>query len=126
MIQVLRRPVSLERVLKSMKSDSSGSLVIHIGVVRPSSEGKKVVSIEYQAEKFEGEKELFQIAAEIRDRWEIQDIALCRRIGNLKAGEVILLSAVAARHRKEAFEACEEAVERMRNMTSVKKREIFV
>jgi molybdopterin synthase catalytic subunit len=108
-----------------MKSDRSGSLVIHIGVVRLSSEGKKVVSIEYQAEKFEGEKELFQIAAEIRGRWEIQDIALCRRTGRLDLGEAILVAAIAASHRREAFEACEQAVERMRKMVSVKKKEIL-
>jgi molybdopterin synthase catalytic subunit len=55
----------------------------------------------------------------------MQDIALCRRIGKLNLGDAILVAAVAAPHRREAFEACMEAVERMRNMVSVKKKEIL-
>jgi len=46
------------------------------------------------------------------------------KIGKLNLGDAILVAAVAAPHRREAFEACMEAVERMRNMVSVKKKEI--
>jgi molybdopterin synthase catalytic subunit len=80
---------------------------------------------EYQVDRKEGEPELARIAAEIQALWEIQDIALCRRMGKLNLGDAILVAAVAAPHRRETFEACMEAVERMRNMVSVKKKEIL-
>jgi molybdopterin synthase catalytic subunit len=46
-------------------------------------------------------------------------------VGKLNLGDVILIAAVGAPHRKEAFEACEYAVECMRNMKSVRKKEIL-
>lgn len=98
---------------------------MHIGIVRPSSEGKKVSSIEYQMEKEGAECELRQIVVDIKGKWQIQDIALLRRMGKLALGEIILIAAVAAPHRKEAFEACQYAIERLRGMISVKKRENY-
>ena len=98
---------------------------MHLGIVRPDSEGRKVISIEYEAEINSGEKELLHITNEIRAKWKIQDIALCRRTGRLDLGDMILMVAVASPHRKEAFEACEYAVERMRSMQSIRKKEIL-
>ena len=125
MIGLTKEAISPELVLDSLKTGKSGSVVLHVGIVRPSSEGKKVISIEYQANSDEAEAELSQIANEIRAALEIEDIALCRRLGKLDLGGVILVAAVSAPHRKEAFDACQHAVEQMRNMASIKKREIF-
>ncbi len=125
MIKVTEEGVSPQLLLDSLRTDSSGSVVTHLGVVRPDSNGRKVVSIEYEADINASEKELSNIASEILGKWKIQDIALCRRIGKLDLGDSILMVAVASPHRKEAFEACEYAVECMRSMKSVRKREIL-
>jgi len=125
MIKVTEKSVSPQFLLDSLETDSSGSVVMHLGVVRPDSNGRRVVSIEYEADINAAERELSHIVNEILTKWTIQDIALCRRRGRLDLGDVILMVAVAAPHRKEAFEACEYAVERMRNMDSVKKKEIL-
>ena len=124
MIKVSEELISPQLLLDSLKTDSSGSIVMHLGIVRPDSDGRKVVSIEYDADINAAEKELLHITNEIRSKWEIQDIALYRRKGQLNLGDVILIAAVAAPHRKGAFEACNYAVERMRSMTSIRKREI--
>ena len=125
MIKITEKFVSPQLLLDSLKTDSSGSVVMHLGVVRPDSNGRRVVSIEYEADINAAERELLHIVNEILTKWTIQDIALCRRRGRLDLGDVILMVAVAAPHRKEAFEACEYAVECMRNMDSVKKKEIL-
>ncbi len=125
MIKVTEEEVSPQFLLDSICTDSSGSIVTHLGVVRPDSNGRKVVSIEYEADINASEKELSNIASEILGKWKIQDIALCRRIGRLDLGDSILMVAVASPHRKEAFEACEYAVECMRSMKSVRKKEIL-
>jgi len=125
MIKVTEKFVSPQLLLDSLKTDSSGSVVMHLGVVRPDSNGRRMVSIEYEADINAAERELSHIVNEILTKWTIQDIALCRRRGRLDLGDVILMVAVAAPHRKEAFEACEYAVECMRNMDSVKKKEIL-
>ena len=96
-----------------------------MGVVRPASEGKKVVSIEYLINGKEAENELCDIASEIRTRGEIEDIAPCRRAGRLNFGEVILVVAVSAPRHKAAFDACQGAVEKRKGLRSVTKREVF-
>jgi molybdopterin synthase catalytic subunit len=125
MNKITDKPLLPQGILDSLQTDESGSVVLHIGVVRPSSEGRRVLSVEYQADRSEGEQELSLITTEAQAGWEIQDIALCRRVGKLNLGEVILVAAVAAPHHEQAFEACKQAVERTRTMASVKKREIL-
>ena len=125
MIKITDEPLLPQGIVQSLQTDESGSVVLHIGIVRPSSEGRRVVSIECQADRSDGEQELSLITAEVRAGWEIQDIALCQRVGKLNLGEVILVAAVAAPHHEQAFEACKQAVERTRTMASVKKREIL-
>jgi molybdopterin synthase catalytic subunit len=125
MVKVTEKLLSPQLLLDSLKTDSSGSIVMHLGIVRPDSNGRKVVSIEYEADIDASERELSNIANEILTKWEIQDIALCRRIGRLDLGDLILMVAVASPHRKEAFEACEYAVECMRSMKWVMKKEIL-
>ena len=125
MVKVTEALVSPQLLLDSLETDSSGSIVMHLGIVRPDSNGRKVVSIEYEADINASERELSSIANEILARWKIQDIALCRRIGRLDLGDSILMVAVASPHRKEAFEACEYAVGCMRSMKSVRKKEIL-
>ena len=125
MVKITDKPLLPQEILDSLQTNESGSVVLHIGIVRPSSEGRRVLSVEYQADRSEGEQELSLITAEARAGWEIQDIALCRRVGKLNLGEVILVAAVAAPHHEQAFEACKQVVERTRTMASVKKREIL-
>ncbi|MEW6374428.1 MAG: molybdenum cofactor biosynthesis protein MoaE [Thermodesulfobacteriota bacterium] len=125
MITITQESVSPQFLLDTLNTDFSGSVVMHLGIVRPDSKGRKVVSIEYEADINAAKGELSQIVNEILSKWKIQDIALCRRIGRLDLGDLILMVAVASPHRKEAFKACEYAVECMRNMKSVKKKEIL-
>jgi molybdopterin synthase catalytic subunit len=125
MVKVTKALVSPQLLLDSLRTDSSGSVVTHLGIVRPDSNGRKVVSIEYEADINASERELSNIANEILIKWGIQDIALYRRVGKLNLGDVILIAAVGAPHRKEAFEACNYAVECMRSMKSVRKKEIL-
>ncbi|MGQ9573516.1 MAG: molybdenum cofactor biosynthesis protein MoaE [Dehalococcoidia bacterium] len=125
MILITDEPLSPGQILEALRTDASGSVVIHVGIVRPFSEGRTVASIEYQADVAAAEEELSRIAADIAARWQVQDVALCRRTGRLKLGEVILVAAVSAAHRREAFEACQYAVEHLKAMKSIAKREIW-
>ena len=125
MVKVTEVLVCPQLLLDSLRTDSSGSIVMHLGIVRPDSNGRRVVSIEYEADINTSERELSNIANEILTKWGIQDIVLYRRVGKLDLGDVILIAAVGAPHRKEAFEACDYAVECMRSMKSVRKKEIL-
>lgn len=125
MIRHMREPILPMEIMGSLKAEDSGSIVVHVGVVRPTSDGRKVVSIEYSADEQKMLEELSAIDREMRMRWGVEDVALCRRTGKLNSGEVILVAAVSAPHREAGFRACEFAVEKMKKMSSVRKRELF-
>ena len=124
-IMIPDSPIALQEVLARLRTGKSGSIVIHIGIVRPVSDGREVGSIEYKVAEEEATQELTAIASEVKGKWKIEDLALARRAGQLENGETILVAAVSAPHRKEAFEACDFAVERMRKMASIQKKELF-
>lgn len=125
MFRITDKPVSPQEASESLKTDISGSVVTHFAILRPSSEGPRLIAMEYEVSQKTAEEELSRIESELRSRWQIQDVGLWRRAGRLGMGEIILIAAVSAPHRREAFEACEYAVERLRGMISVKKREIY-
>ena len=81
MIHIIDRAIDPQEVLNDLKANDSGSLVMHIGIMRPSSEGKKVSSIEYKIDKGGAKRELNKIAGDIKGKWQVQDIALLRTVG---------------------------------------------
>lgn len=108
-------------ILDRLKRDASGVLVSFTGMVRPySNEGEKVLFVECGGDKGMVEQELRKVAEEIRGRWQLEDVALCHRLGRLAVGETILVAAVAALHRKEAFEACQYAIDRIKERVPIR------
>jgi len=70
-------------------------------------------------------KKMRQVAEEIRSRWSVTDMAISHRIGRLEIGETSLLVAVSAPHRRPAFEACHHAVDRIKEIVPVWKKEVW-
>ena len=96
-------------------------MVSFIGMVRPySNEGEKVLFVECEGDKGMVEQELRKVGEEIRDRWQLEDVAFCHRLGRIGVGETILVAAVAAPHRQEAFEACQYTIDRIKERVPIK------
>lgn len=125
MIEITRRPINPERLTNSVRKGSHGAVVTFLGTVRNESMGKAVQRLEYEAYKEMAEKELRQIAGEIKERWGLEDVAISHRIGLMAIGEIALVIAVGAPHRKEAFSACEYAVDRIKQIVPIWKKEVF-
>ena len=81
--------------------------------------------LEIEACDENAETKLREVASEIGQKWQLQDIAICRRIGKLQVGEVALVTVIAAPHRKEAFQACQYAVDRLKQGGITTEREIY-
>ncbi|WP_300018499.1 molybdenum cofactor biosynthesis protein MoaE [uncultured Roseobacter sp.] len=83
-----------------------GAVVTFTGVVRDSDEAPlQVMEIEHYPGMTE--RSLTEIAQEAQTRWSLGDVLVIHRYGALKPGEMIMMVATAARHRKDAFEAAE-------------------
>src|SRR5256885_16898674 len=69
------------------------------------------------------ERRRAEIGAEVRRRWRVGDVALVHRLGRLGVGEVSVAVAVSAPHRAEAFDACRYAVDTLKELVPIWKRE---
>ena len=118
-------PISPEDMFNKMQKGKSGSVLFHYAVVRMHTEDKVTTGIHFERSG-DAESEIAAIAAEIRNQWDLDDILLVRRVGTLKVGDIISLVAVSSPRSKDAFEACQYGVERLKKMTSLKKRELFL
>jgi len=72
MIEITEMPISPQKVIDKVKSDSSGCVVTYIGLIRNYSQGKAVLSVEYRDSKGNAENKLQEIAREAEQRWQIE------------------------------------------------------
>ena len=125
MIEITEKPISPELVVNKVKTDSSGCVVTYVGLIRDYSQGKQVLSVEYEDTEGTAENRLRDIASEIRQKWQLNNLAICHRIGKLKVGEINLVVAIAAAHRQEGFAACQYAIDRFKEILPTKKKETY-
>jgi molybdopterin synthase catalytic subunit len=122
-IAISRTPIDVERIISTISTPRSGGIDIFVGTVRNHSEGKRVRQLEYTAYVPMAEKQMTAIEKEIRGKWIIEEVALVHRIGMLKIGDVAVVTAVSAAHRAEAFEACRYAIDRVKAIVPIWKKE---
>ncbi len=125
MIEITEKPISPEFVVNKIKTDSSGCVVTYVGLIRNHSHGKLVLSVEYKDANGTAENELQGIAGEIRQKWQVNNVAICHRIGKLKVGDINLVVAIASAHRQEGLAACQYAVDQFKDRLPTQKRETY-
>lgn len=125
MIELTSSPIFPESIVSKLRNGDCGAIVTFVGTVRNSTQGKKVAFLEIEPCGENAEVELGKIASEISNRWQLQNIAICRRIGKLKVGEIALVIAIASPHREEAFEACRYAVDSIKRGEVTTEKEIY-
>ena len=113
------------RVAEHVRRDDAGAIALFYGVVRDHNRGRRVMHLEYDAYPEMATKVMRQIAAEVKERFGVAEIAIQHRTGRLGIGETSLLVAVSSAHRKEAFEACQALVDRFKETVPVWKKEVF-
>ena len=123
MVEITEKPISPEWVIDKARNDSSGCAVTYIGLIRDYSQGKPVLSVEYQDSNGNAESVLQEIAKEAKHRWQIENIAMSHRIGKLRVGEINLVVAVASAHRSEGFAACQYAIDQFKRRLPTRKME---
>ena len=101
-------------------------MVTFIGVVRGVTEGRETLYLEYEAYPEVAEKVLQQIADEIRARWtDIRAAAIVHRVGRLEIGETAVVIALAASHRAQTFDALRYAIDRIKDIAPIWKKEFW-
>jgi len=120
MISVTRDDFDVNAVIDRVKRPDMGALVTFLGVVRD--DGIEVMDLEAYEEV--AVKEMETIRDEAFAEFPIEAVDIIHRVGRLRVGENILLIVVGAGHRKEAFDACEYILERIKQSVPIWKKEI--
>ncbi len=125
MIEISHDPLEPERITSVVRRDSNGAVVTFLGTTRDNFQGKRVVTLEYEAFEEMAIKKMEEIREEIQAEFAIEDVAIAHRIGAVPIGQISLVVAVASPHRKEAFLACHKAVDRLKEIVPIWKKEVF-
>ena len=125
MIIVTKDPVDTATMFEKIQKSEAGSILLHYAVVK-SQTGDRVSAGIHFVKAGDIEVELHAIAEDIKQRWNIEDVLLVRRIGILDVGDIISLIAVSSPVSNDAFEACRYGLEKFKKMTTLKKTERFL
>ena len=125
MIKITDQPISPEKIIDQVKTDSSGCVATSVGLIRDNSRGRPVLSVEYEDVDGTAENKLREIAGEMKQKWQLNNVAICHRTGNLKAGDINLVVAIAAAHRQEGFAACQYAIDQFKQRLPTRKKETY-
>lgn len=120
---VTEKPLSTTAVVKRVETPGAGGITVFIGVVRDNAHDKPVKFLEYEAYPELAENMLAQIGAEVQARWTDARIAIAHRTGRIEIGEASVIIAASAPHRAECFAACRYAIERLKVILPVWKKE---
>jgi MoaE-MoaD fusion protein len=118
-------PLDAGAVTALVQTAGHGGVVTFVGAVRDATQGRRVVRLEYEAYASMAEKQLAALAEEAQVRWPGLKVAIAHRVGTLAPGEAAVVIAVSAPHRAEAFAACQQLIERLKQDVPIWKKEFF-
>jgi molybdopterin synthase catalytic subunit len=125
MIAIVSDSINVDAVIQSVAVPEAGAINVFVGTTRNHSSGKRVLRLEYDAYVPMAEKMMAQIEKEIRSRWEIHKISMVHMIGRLEIGMPSVVIAVSSFHRNEAFEASRYAIDRLKSIVPIWKKEFL-
>lgn len=123
MIEIRESDFSVDDVIARMKRREVGAIVTFLGTVRGRSKGREVEKLQFETYKEMAMEKLKEIKEIAMRRFEIEDVAIIHRVGALAVSENIVLIAVSAEHRKDAFAACEFLIDELKNVVPIWKKE---
>lgn len=125
MFEIVNGPIDVRSVTEAVRMASAGAIVTFEGTTRDHNEGRSVTRLEYEAYPEMALAEIRKIAAEACARWDIEALAIVHRIGVVPLTEASVVIAAAAAHRTAAFAACHFAIDRLKEVVPIWKKEHF-
>jgi molybdopterin synthase catalytic subunit len=124
-IKIQKEPFSVEKEMERLKRSSSsiGAIVTFLGTTRDISQDRQVAKLEFEHYPGMAEKKLAEIRHRAIEDFGVIDIVIIHRVGTIPVGENIVLIAVAAGHREEAFRACSFCIDELKRVTPIWKKE---
>jgi molybdopterin synthase catalytic subunit len=123
--QITRDPIDAQAVSRQLLRPGDGAICVFEGVVRDNSKGKRTLHLIYEGYEPMALKKLEEIGIFVKQAWEIGCIAMIHRLGHLDIGETSVAVIVTSPHRRAAFDACHYAIDKLKKVVPIWKKEFF-
>jgi molybdopterin converting factor subunit 1 len=123
--RITAEPLSLQACVDEVANDRAGAVATFTGTVRSESRGRQVLHLEYEAYTEMAEHVMAGLAAVLRERYALHDVAIHHRVGRVEIGEASVVIAVSAPHRHAALAACQDAIDALKETVPLWKKEVY-
>lgn len=125
-IRITKEDISIDSEIKKIKEASQriGGIVTFLGTCRDFSRGKKIKKLVFEHYPDMAVEKLKELRENALENFDIIDVSITHRFGEIEAGESIVLIVVGAEHRKDAFLACKWLIDRLKKDVPIWKKEI--
>ena len=117
--------LSLDGVVDEVRTDAAGAIATFVGTTRQESRGRVVQHLDYEAYEEMAENVMAEIAAELKERYDVCEIAIHHRTGRVDLGDASVVIAVSAPHRADALAACKDAIDTLKERVPLWKKEVY-
>ncbi len=126
MFAIVEKPIDVGTLIEGAQRPDCGAISTFIGTTRvDEAEEASVEYLEYEAYRPMADRKLEEIGAEIEDRWDVRHVSIVHRLGRVDPGEPSVAIVVASPRRGPAFEASRYAIERIKEIVPIWKREVW-
>jgi molybdopterin synthase catalytic subunit/molybdopterin converting factor small subunit len=119
------QPLSLDAAVREVSDERAGAIATFVGTTRIDSRGRRVQLLEYEAYPGMAEEVMGHIAQDLKSKYELCEIAIHHRVGEVRIGEKSVVIAVSAPHRQDALAACREAIDTLKETVPLWKKEVY-
>ena len=123
--RLTREPIDTRALVEELKRGEDGAVVIFEGIARNNTRGRATRFLEYEAYEPMALEKMREIAAEVKQKFAVDRVGMTHRLGHLEIGEASIVIVVTSPHRKPAFEACHYAIDRLKQIVPIWKKEFF-
>lgn len=124
-IAISDQKLSIDRCYDSVVHKSCGGIAIFVGTVRNQNKGKSVTHLDFETYKGMAIKELHKIALECKSKFDVTKLSIHHREGHVGIKDIAVIIAVSTIHRKNAFLACEYAIDQLKDRVPIWKKEFL-
>jgi len=124
-IEISTNALVIETCRSFVHSGNNGAECLFVGTVRDQTSGQSVVKLQFEAYESMAIKEMEKIADKALREFDISAICIHHRTGTLTVGEIPVIIAVGSPHRQAAFQACQYAIDTLKETVPIWKKEFF-
>ncbi len=123
--RLVEEPIDVDAVVAEVADPRAGAIATFLGTTRVESRGRSVLHLDYEAYPGMAEDVMAQLAADLKAKYELCEVAIHHRVGRVGIGHRSVVIAVSAPHRADALAACKEAIDTLKETVPLWKKEVY-